>query len=937
MGVADGGATAGKAPPARSGSAARKVAASGPEMVRLLHSKLSPPLVDCSIERSRIDEWFERAMGSRLGLVTGPAGSGKTTVMLQLLARLRERGTPAAWLTLDESDNDTGRFLAYLAGALQGIDPSFDPSLGSSPPYGAGSRLGEHVLRFRGWMTEDFARPFALFLDDLEVLHNPEVLHIVRELPAQALPCQLLVVASRSTPDLGLARLRVRGHLSEIGPDELRFAWDETDRFLRGARGLDLADEELARLHGCTEGWAAALQLSALALSGHEDRHSVIASFSGAFTDIADYLAEDVVSRQPEDVRRFLLETSVLDRLSGPLCDAVTERSDSYSFLDHLERANLFLTPLDSERHWYRYHNLFADFLRGQTERLLPEALPRLHLRAADWFVEQGHAVEAAKHALAAGDLDRAARLVAECAMTLVGLGQLRTVADWVDRLPSKTVDRHPELRLALCWALSMRHHHGEARRLLDEIKNGLDPDSPTDPAVLDNIFALESVILSLTDDVGRCLALSEHNLPLIADKSSFPYGVLANCLGCRLLEAGRFEEARRLLESAERCHAQAGNVFGAMYSVCLIGALELLQGRLSVAVERYRSAEATVRRASLTHSQTGAVASVFLAEALYEMDETEEAERLLAESRDRFRECVPLDVMLLGYLTLARIHALRGEEAAVARLLEEAERVGTDEGIPRAAATVHLERVRLALQRGDLRAALRLASEASGDSVWSGFRGWGMPASDPDTAEVSRLRLMIREGRAQAAVPPLKAELARAIESRHLRRALTVRILLAEALAAGGDRRAALRMLREALLFGAREGFVRAFVDEGPPILGLVGELRDEGPARHEAAGDPFVPLEYLDRILIAGGRGRPVGTSAAGTARGEPSEPLTARETEILEMVACGLSNTELARRLFITVPTVKFHLRNINSKLRAHNRTRAVARARELGLIS
>ncbi len=923
-----------RAPIQRVGS--EPVEATERESPLLLRSKLSPPLADSSIERSRIDEWLGTVLGSRLTLINAPAGFGKTTVMLQLLTRMQHRGVPTAWLSLDDADNDAARFLAYVVRAFQNIDPSLDAGSLAGPPYAAGGVPNEHTLRIHRWMTEDFGRPFLLFLDDFETIHNAEVLEIVRGFIAASLPGQLLVVASRGTPDLGLARLRVQSRLCEIGPEDLRFAWDETDRFLRIDRGLDLADDELARLFSCTEGWAAGLQLSALALTGREDRHALIESFSGSFGDIADYLAEDVLARQPDDVRRFLLETSILDRLSGPLCDTVTGRNDSYMLLSYLERANLFLMPLDKDRRWYRYHNLFAEFLRSQAERSLPEGLPRLHQLAADWFVEQGHAVEAAKHALAAGELDRAAGLVAECAMVLVGLGQLRTVADWVDRLPSETLDRHPELRIALCWALSMRHGYSEAREVLDQIVQGFDPDVSTDPAILDQVYSLESVVLSLTDHVDECLRLSERNLPLIADRESFPYGVLANCLGCRLLEAGRFDEARELLESAEKCHSRAGNVFGAMYSVCLIGALELLQGRLSAAVERYRAAETTVRRASLTQSQTGAVAAVFLAEALYEMDRLDEAEQLLAESRDRFRECVPLDVMLLGYLTLARVHAVRGEDEAVAQLLEEAETLGAERGTPRAAATVHLERIRLAVQRGDLQTAERLQHDAADAAAWSRCEGWGMPASDPETKEVSRIRLLVRSGHADRALPLVRSELAQATKGRRLRRALKLKILLAEALNAQGDRRGALRTLRTALLVGSQEGYVRAFADEGPALLHLIAELK--GTLQGDEAAGGSLTGAYLDRILMAGTDATPEATSVPGPPLDDASpEPLTPREAEILGMVARGLTNDETADRLFVTVPTVKFHLRNINTKLRVHNRTRAVARARELGFIS
>ncbi|MCZ7664862.1 MAG: LuxR C-terminal-related transcriptional regulator [Thermoleophilia bacterium] len=908
----------------------------------MLRSKLSPPVVGSSIQRARLQEWLDHVPQIKLALIQAPAGFGKTTVMLQLLSRLGELGVATAWLTVDEADNDKGRFMAYLAGALQAIDPELAVRRSAGDPFGDGAAVSPRAPDILQWVVE-CEKPFALFLDDFEVVTNPEVLGLVREVVAGLSSGQLLAVATRRVPDLGIGRLRVLGHLLEVEAEDLRFAWDETDRFLRIGRGLDLGDEELARLQTCTEGWAAGLQLAALALTGHHDRETVISSFSGSFSDIADYLAEDVLSRQPDEVQDFLLTTCILDRLSGPLCDAVGERTGSYELLSYLERAGLFLMPLDAERRWYRYHHLFAEFLRGRLERRHPGRATGLHRQAADWFAEQNLPVEAAKHALAAGDLDRAAGLVARCAMTLVQLGQLRTVADWVDRLPSPTLDRHPELRIALCWALSMRHQYEEARAVLEQITRGLETSDRLDPGVLDEIYCLEALVVSLTDRVQECLRLSEQNLPRITNRSSFPYSVLVNILASRLLEAGRFDEAESLLRRAYQSHVQSGSVFGATYSACLTGSAEMLQGRLRSALMHYRSALERAER-MVPGSQTNAVAAVYLAEALYEMDEVDEAERLLAGSRDRFPECVPLDVMLMAYLTLARIRVLRGEGAAAGALLDEAEGLGEERRIPRVAATIHLERVRLAVQRGDVAGAERLARRRDDRAVWRAYEGWGMPACDPETPQVGELRLLVRSGRAREAIAPLREELEKADSSRRRRRALKIDILLAEALAAAGDKKAGLWILRRALVFGNQEGYVRAFVDEGLPVLRLVDELRRTR-GFEPADGQASISPAYLDRILSGGDGGdrvraasKPWPVSAqplAGTSA--PAEPLTAREAEVLQMVAAGLSNQALADHLFVSVPTVKFHLRNINAKLGAHSRTLAVAKARQLGLLS
>ncbi|MBI5444056.1 MAG: hypothetical protein HY900_22960 [Deltaproteobacteria bacterium] len=899
---------------------------------RLLRSKLNPPIAGPStIRRTRLDEWVYASLRAKLALVQAPAGFGKTTVMLQLLSRLKEQGRAAAWLTLDDADNDEGRFLAYLLSALQKIDPQLDPIAQGTFPIEGETLVGTRILDVLHWVTNS-STPFALFLDDFEVIKNPEVLLIVRKILDCLLPEQLLVVGTREVPDLGIGRLRVRGHLLEIGSGQLRFAWDELDQFLRRERGLKLADEDLLRLHRCTEGWVAALHLVALALVGREDHRTLIESFSGSFSDLADYLAEDVLSRQTEDVRGFLLKTSILERLCGPLCDAVTGRSESYSVLSALEKANLFLTPLDEERRWCRYHNLFAGFLRGRLERDLPEAVPGLHRLASEWFAQRGLPVEAANHAFAAGDLDRAAGLVAECATSLVWLGQLQTVADWVARLPSKTLDRHPQLRIALCWALAMRFRADEARSVLDQIRAGLEEAGEHRSEIEDEINSVGPVVLSLTDRVDQCLQLAESNFPKMHDRNSFACGVLANYFGCHLMDAGRFDESHRMLGRARAIHAQLGSVMGSTYSDCLEGLLDMLEGRVRSALTRFRTALERVNRGVPGRSVSGAVSSVCLASALYERNELVEAERLLTQVRDLFPECVPLDMMLLGYLTLARTYAARDNFDAADELLREAEAIGRERGTPRAAATVQLERIRFDLFRGDVDAAVRRAGGREDSEVWKRYEDWILPANDPETPRASQLRLMIRQGQARQALPQLKAEIEKSEGLRLARRALKLRVLTVEAFTAIGETKNALRILRSTLLSAAPEGYVRAFVDEGQRIIDLVREIR-AGSGTGDAASE--LSEGYLDRIL--GSAGRSLGAAPPGAvAAGGAHEELTARELEILGMMARGFSNSALADGLFVSITTIKFHLRNINSKLGVESRMAAVAKARQLGLI-
>jgi LuxR family maltose regulon positive regulatory protein len=483
-----------------------------------------------------------------------------------------------------------------------------------------------------------------------------------------------------------------------------------------------------------------------------------------------------------------------------------------------------------------------------------------------------------------------------------------------------------------LCWALAFRHRYAEASALFERINRNLDPRA-VDPATLDDLRALEPLLVSMTDRVGDCLHVAQVNLEKCSDRESFARGVLQLICACHLLEVGDYSGAQRFLRACQRDNTRTGSALSAVYGECFSGALHLMQGRLAEALGHYRSAYAQVKGVLPGYSVIGAVAAIFLAEALYERDELDEAGRLLQECRDLFSECMPPDVMMIGYVTLARIRMARGDLSGAAALHAEAERIGGQRGLPRVAATIHLEQVRMSLRRGDLTAAEAAADRPEDRAVWKELEGWARLANDVETPEVSALRLMTRRGEAAKTLPRLRSELDRAEVSLRSRRALKIRVLLAEALSATGDKRGALRALREALQHGSREGFVRAFADEGGAVLSLVRDLRGACDGE-EGGGDGYAA--YLDRILAADGD--VASPSPAVEAKGVawPFEALTSREVEIIRMASAGYSNHALAERLFVSVPTVKYHLRNINVKLHSANRTEAIAKARRFGLI-
>jgi LuxR family maltose regulon positive regulatory protein len=897
------------------------------------------------VPRARLDSWMSSAERARVILVWAPAGFGKTNLMAQWLAHLKEQGKPAAWLTLDEADNDPARFLSYLAAALCRADPDLDMRDPDPGPLEGGSfPIGTILGRLEG--RAPGAAPITLFLDEFEALRSGEVLGAIQYLLLH-LPAGIrMVVATRDIPKISLAKIYARGDLLEIDVDGLRFNYEETEQFVRKTQGLNLRDEEIAWLLRYTEGWVAGLQLTTLSLSWREEAGNITQPISGSFHKIAEYLAEDVLARQPEEVQSFLTQTSILDRLSGPLCDALTGRSDGSEMLNGIERANLFLTPLDEERRWFRYHSLFAKFLRSRLERGFRDRLVRLHKAASAWYAKEGDLQEAARYAMAAEDPETAAGLMECCAVDLLTGGHVATVTEWGDRLPQPVLRRYPSMQFAFCTALVLQGEYERAARFLDSLDQ--DARQPVGlPYSREHLFALQSLILLAQDRIGECERVAREGVEGLA-QAGMPEGRsmlfliagLYRIAGWVQFTLGKFDEALKYLDCGFQLDRQVSSLMGNVYDKYLKGRIEFTRGRMQAALANCRSA--------LQETGTGpgpgpsrylageTCAAVLQADILYEMDDLERAETLLSAYRSLLPICLPVDERIVGYRILARICLARGNYSGAMSLLAELERSGGSGASTRAAASVRLEQTRMAIRLGDMKRAIQVSRNRDEQEVWPMYEGRCMPANDPETPEIGRLRIRIAQGQAREALEPLKQGLRRAEEAGRFRQALQLQILLARASEELGERRAALRYLKEALNAAQHEGYVRSFADEGGAVTQLVRELRkNAGPGGNGIGKE--ISAEYLDRILRAAGVFTPpVPVPADGAAGAPPPEPLTRQEILILEQLATGLSNEALADKLHISKHTVRFHLRNIHAKLGAKSRTEAVALARRHGII-
>ena len=878
-------------------------------------TKVTPPVSSrFEVPRQAILEQVH-ASGGRIVLVHAPAGFGKTTLMTQLRAAYRSQGVATIWLALDEGDNDVSRFLAGFAAALESIQgPSAAPS--GRPVQNADVAL---------WIMDRIAAvdgPVMIFFDDMETLHNPVVTALVGRGLESVPPNVRIVIGSRILPDIGLSRLRSKGMLVEVDANALRFSEPEASDFLTRRRGMALSPAQVSHLLGRTEGWAAALWLASLALERRRDPAAFLAEFSGSNAAIAAYLAEDVLAALPENLRDFVLRCSVLDELSPTLCDAVCRIGNSRELLHQLERRNLFIQPVDGQHTLFRFHGLFRDFLKTQLAQQFAAELPALHVTACRAYLSARRPIPAIQHALRGGAMEIALQLLYEHVDALLSQGRLRLVGEWLGELPEAELARHPQLKLIYAWCVTFTRGPEEALRLIA----GLDVASlPGESAT--SLSALRPMLLAMTDRIEEAHRLGLENLARVPAGARFARAMLCQALAQTSIILGAHEDARRFIDEARDVQRDAANVFGIALAESAKALLDLMGGRLKQAAACMTSVIVGDRATAEAERIGNAVAAIQLAEILYESNQCEAAQRLLFANAPLIQEVSLPDALITAHVIQSRIADERGDYERALESLNELETNGYRLGVARAVASARLERTRLYLAHGDPTEALAQLTLAEGALDWSKLSSRWFVANDTLTPQIARLRWMIRTGDAENATAQLRDRLADAEVEHRARRALKLRILLAEALHTSGERKLGLRTLARAQHIAQPEGFLRTFLEEGPVVQAM---LREIGLRRHEGAAD--MPPRSVD----AAGAKIPEGTPTDG-AEAMLEDPLTHKELQVLSMVAQGCRNTTMAERLFISESTVRTHLRNINLKLHAANRTEAAVVARRLGLIT
>jgi LuxR family maltose regulon positive regulatory protein len=886
----------------------------------ILSTKLYiPPPRPKVVHRPRLIERMNEGLHSKLTLISAPAGFGKTTLVSEWVA---DCGQPVAWLSLDEGDNDLITFLTYFVTAFQVIAPEMGAG-GLAALQSPQSPPIESILTTLLNEITTVPDNFVLVLDDYHVIDSKPVDEALTFLLEHLPPLMHLVIATREDPHLPLARLRARGQLTELRAADLRFTPAEAAEFLNRVMGLNLSVENVAALETRTEGWIAGLQLAALSMQRHQDTASFIKSFTGSHHYVLDYLMEEVLGQQPESIQTFLLRTSILDRMCGPLCDAVlgSRSLAGQEILEYLEHTNLFIVPLDNERRWHRYHHLFADLLRQRLQQSVASStkgdgmtLADLHSRASQWYEEQGLDIEAFQHAAAAGEVDHAVRLIEGKGIPLYHRGAVVPVLNWLKSLPKSVLDKRPKLWLIYARVLTSSGQASGVEEKLQAAETALQGAELSVEArdMLGSIASNRATMAYTKYQPDTVIVQAQRALEYLSPDNLSTRALTTFTLGVGYMQKGNRTAAIQAFDDAISISQKTGHTFVTSLALMALGNMQIMENELYTAAETHRQA------LQLFGAQPLPIACeshLGLAQIFYEWNDLDAAEQhgLQALKLARQFERV-IDRYVICELFLARLKLAQGDVAGAAEMLAQTDQSVHLNNFVHRIPEIMAAQVMVLLKQGKLAAAADLAQK------------FQLP--------VSQARVLLAQNDPSAALAVLEPWRRQMDEKGWADEMLKAMVLQVVAFYVSGEKDQALHLIYEALAMAEPGGLIRLFVDEGLPMAQLVSE----------AAARGHMP-EYTGKLLAAFGavkqksRPRSEVPSAlpAEHRQSEPLiEPMSQRELTILQLIAQGLSNREIGVRLFLALDTVKGHNRKIFDKLQVHSRTEAVARARELGLL-
>jgi len=898
----------------------------------LLLTKLyAPPPRNNLVLRPRLIERLNEGIssGRKLTLISAPAGFGKTTLISEWISGPKQCppgqvcGNSVAWLSLDEADNDPARFVSYLVAALQtiksGIGEGLMASLRSPQPVQI-----ETILT--SLLNEIAISPehFVLILDDYHNTDSKPVDQSLGFLVENQPPQMHLVITTREDPQLPLARYRARGQLTELRAADLRFTPAEAAEFLNQVTGLSLSVEDITALETRTEGWIAGLQLAALAmisLRGHQETNSFIKSFTGSHHFVLDYLVEEVLQHQTDRVQAFLLQTSILDRMCGPLCDAILidSKVSGQNNLEYLERSNLFIVPLDNERRWYRYHHLFGDLLRKRlVQRLSNEHINTLHIRASQWFENNDLILEAFHHAAEADDIERAERLMESKHMPIHHRDAAYSILNWLESLPTSLLDRKPTFwwkQASLMLVMGQTEGVEEKLQATEAAialttQPGYEKDESTRNLI--GKIAVARATLAQTSGQTDNMFIQAHRALEYLHPNNLSYRSSATrVLGFAYYFKGDWTAAYQAYSEGLSLAQAAGDITNSLLASIRLGQMQELRNQLRMAANTFQGVLQYIGEYSPPNSP---VAYNGLAWIYYEWNDLDAAEHIgelglqMAQRYDQVIDRVILNALLLGYIRLAK-GDIAGAESYLSLAEESVRQKKHDLRLPDIAGM----RVSIDLCLGDKGKVLQLAQQYDLPLLHARV----FFAQDDPSAAMKVL------------IPYLHQTETKGFENERLR----ALVLLSFAYYLQGEQDLARKLLTEALTLAEPEGFIRLFIDRGEQMRVFLLEYKSW---IEKKDGKQPNPLQgYVEKILAAFPEPKALSIMKKNNQTSELIEPLSQRELEVLELICQGLSNQEICERLYLALDTVKGHNRRIFEKLQVHRRTEAIARARELRL--